>query len=133
MSRFAFLLVLFGSSVALAAPYELTFRNPSATQAYTSLRTPWGVVSAPCGPGATCKVVLDVPPGYQTVTATATDGQLWSLASNALKPFILPTPAECAAIQYCKADLDADGVVTGADFAIWLESFGKSWAIAPTP
>lgn len=118
---------------ARAAPHTIQFRNPDPTRSYTALRTPWGTVAATCAPGATCSVVVDIPPGYQTVTAEATDGTLWSSTSNALTPLIQPTPAECQAIPHCPADLDRSGSVNGADFTVFVRSFNRSWAAPPAP
>lgn len=121
-------------STADAAPYRLTFRNPDATRAYTSLRTPWGTVAAPCAPGATCSVVIDAPVGRQTVTAQATaDGATWSVASNALAALIAPAPADCLALPACRFDVDLSGTVTVADFGQFLRAFssGASWIPAP--
>lgn len=113
---------------AHAAPYTLKFQNPSPTQAYTQLRTPWGIVAAPCAPGATCSVIIDAPIGQQTITAEATsDGALWSGKSNALSARIFPLPADCLALPACRFDPDGNGQVTVGDFGAFLSAMGSSW------
>jgi hypothetical protein len=119
-------IVLLIASAAHAAPHELKFRNPG-TVAYTHLRTPWGTVPTSCAPGATCTVIVDVAPGYQTLTAEAAAGALWSLTSNALRAFIRPTPTECAAIPGCPPDLDRNGATALPDFTEFLRWYGKAW------
>lgn len=121
-------LLYFATCTAHAAPYVLRFQNPSPTVAYTSLRTPWGIVAAPCAPLATCSVVIDVPLGPQTITAEATDdGARWSAKSNALERMIAPPPAECLALDACRFDPNVDGAVTVSDFGRFLKALGSSW------
>lgn len=130
----AVLAYLAACGTANAAPYTLRFQNPDPTRAYTSLRTPWGVVAAPCAPGATCSVVIDAPYGQRTITAEATaDGLTWSPTSNAIVKLIPPAPAECYAIPACRFDADLSGSITVADFAAFLKAFssGASWLPAP--
>lgn len=117
---------------ASAAPHELRFRNPDQTRAYASIRTPWGIVAAPCAPGATCSVIIDAPIGNQTITAEATaDGATWSSTSNALAALILPAPADCLALPACRFDADLSGSVTVADFGQFFRALGSSWLPAP--
>lgn len=121
-------LIYFAACTANASPHVLRFQNPSPTVAYTSLRTPWGIVAAPCAPLATCSVVIDVPIGPRTITAEATaDGAVWSARSNALEKLIAPAPAECLALVACRFDADGDGFVTGSDFSVLLGAFGSTW------
>lgn len=120
-------LLYFAACTANAAPYVLRFQNPG-TQPYAQLRTPWGIVAAPCAPGATCSVVIDVPIGPRTITAEATaDGSLWSATSNALEKLIAPAPAECLALAACRFDITGDGVVSGADFSAFVAAFNMTW------
>lgn len=119
---------------AQAAPYVLRFKNTDATRAYASLRTPWGVVAAPCAPGAICSVTIDAPIGRQTITAEATvDGSTWSPTSNAIAALIAPAPADCLALPACRFDADLSGTVTVSDFGAFLRAFssGASWLPAP--
>lgn len=121
------IIVLLLSHASHAAPYTLKFQNPG-TQPYTSLRTPWGVVAAPCAGGATCSVIIDAPIGQQTITAEATaDGALWSAKSNALSARIFPLPADCLALPACRFDPDGNGQVTVGDFGAFLSALGSSW------
>lgn len=121
------ILALLAAGTAHADPAELKFQNPG-TQAYTQLRTPWGVVAAPCAGGATCSVIIDAPIGRQTVTAQATaDGSTWSATSNALVKLIPPAPAQCLSQASCRFDADLDGSVNGTDFGAFVAAFGKSW------
>lgn len=120
-------LALMAAGTASAAPYTLKFQNPGG-QPYTSLRTPWGIVAAPCAPGATCSVIIDAPIGQQTITAEATsDGTLWSAKSNALAARIFPLPADCLALPACRFDPDGNGTVTVGDFGAFLSALGSSW------
>lgn len=118
-------------STADAEPYTLRFQNPSQVFAYTQLRTPWGIVAAPCAPLATCSVVIDVPIGKQTVTAEATAGGAWSATSNALAVLIPPPPSQCLAQAPCRFDADLDGTVSGTDFRAFVAAFGASWIPKP--
>lgn len=115
---------------AHAEPYTMKFRNPG-TQPYVSLRTPWGVVAAPCAGGATCSVVIDIPIGRQQVTAEATAGGAWSTTSNALPVLIPPAPAQCLADPPCRFDSDLDGTVSGTDFSAFVAAFGSTWLPKP--
>lgn len=125
--RYWILLLLFVPSVSLAAPYTLKFRNPDATRAYTQLRTPWGTVAAPCAPGATCSVILDLPVGRQTITAEATDGAAWSTTSSPLAALVFPAPADCLLLPACRFDATGDGIVGGDDFKAFTNAFGQTW------
>lgn len=134
MLALAALCYLATCATANAAPYTLRFQNPDPTRAYASIRTPWGVVAAPCAPGATCSVVIDAPIGPRTITAEATaDGATWSPTSNALSAMIAPAPADCLALPACRFDADVSGSVTVSDFGAFLRAFssGASWLPAP--
>lgn len=120
-------LVYFATCAVSAEPYTLTFRNPSPTAAYTQLRTPWGIVAAPCAPLATCSVVIDLPVGRSSVTAEATAGGAWSTTSNALSVLVPPAPAQCLAQAACRFDADRDGVVSGSDFGAFVKAFNSTW------
>lgn len=120
-------LLLLHSVSAEAAPYTLRFRNPDTTRAYTQLRTPWGTVAAPCAPGATCSVVIDIPIGRQSITAEATDGAVWSVKSASLAALVFPAPADCLALPACRFDATGDGIVGGDDFSAFTSAFGGNW------
>ena len=127
MTRWLVALALLWGCDASAAPHELQFRNPG-TVAYTHLRTPWGTVPAPCAGQATCTVVVDVTPGWQSITAEAAAGSLWSSTSNMIRAFARPTPAECDLIPGCRPDLDRDGAVGLPDWRVFLQWYGKKWS-----
>lgn len=125
------ILLLLLAPAAHAAPYTLKFRNPDTTRAYTQLRTAWGIVAAPCAPGATCSITIDIPVGRTTVAAEATDGGgTWSLTSNSLTALVPPTPAECLALPSCRFDATQDGIVLGDDFKAFTAAFGTTWVPA---
>lgn len=127
--KWILLAVMLAAGAAQAAPYKLTFRNPDTSRAYTSLRTPWGIVAAPCAPGATCSVVLDLPAGPRKITAEATDGTAWSGVSNLLSATVLLPPADCLLAPACRFDFDGDGRVGGTDFAAFASAFGLGWFV----
>lgn len=123
------IVLLLTAGTASAAPYTLKFKNPDTARAYTSLRTPWGTVAAPCAAGATCSVVVDLPAGPRHITAEATDGTAWSAASNAIDTIVTLVPVECLSTPACRFDFDGDGRVSGTDFAEFVAAFGSTWFV----
>ena len=126
---------------AWANPYDVRWRNASLDREvryFAACReTPEGgcdTQAAACGPGAVCQTTVDLPAGtYPAVLRASPDGELWSDPSESrvitVQAVEVPPPdpeVDACRSLACRADFNGDGVVSGADFMIFVRAFNTS-------
>ena len=126
---------------AWADPYDVRWRNASLDQEvryFAACReTPEGgcdTRATACAPGTVCETAVDLPVGtYPAVLRASPDGSLWSGPSESrvitVQAVEVPPPdpeVDACRSLACRADFNGDGVVSGADFMIFVRAFNTS-------